>query len=126
MSHAALVDDGLSGIVAFLTLLLVMFQFAVTAPPPEPRRLLRSAYVRIDTQVVRGSDVGSPRLRRTGRSRGANGDPDGSPSRPFRPVGGQCLDRSRDEVPASRWILVVAVAHTVSLSSGARAAWKRG
>jgi hypothetical protein len=36
MSHAALVDDGLLFIVGFLTLLLVMFLFAVIATPPEP------------------------------------------------------------------------------------------
>jgi hypothetical protein len=35
MSHVALVDDGLLFIAGFLTLLLVMFLFAVIATPPE-------------------------------------------------------------------------------------------
>jgi hypothetical protein len=36
MTHAALVNDGLYGLLVFLTLLLVMFVCAVIRMPPEP------------------------------------------------------------------------------------------
>ena len=78
--NAALVDDRLPGIVGFLTPLLVMFLFAVTATPPEP---VGSSEAPTYASTPRSSAALTSARRgweRLAAVAGANGDPHGSPS----------------------------------------------
>ena len=70
MSHAALVNDGLLWFLVFLTLLLVMFVYAVIRMPPEPApRTARAHTARAHTARVPGDATATGRRYRFPRRR---------------------------------------------------------